>query len=189
MALRRTRGMTTVSSAVSIAEQLKYDCSILLELFRKKESFSSDMIPADSRLVSVQLSSALLDSQDKLWCLYSALVQCRALMDKAISKEEEELSNGQTGEYEKQRKVVKDRVSFLIAKTGEMIKSQDSSALITSSVGSEVECPTALFEFKLWVYRVYKELDYWAKMAISTLQALHNEPVGGRRIRSTRSRR
>lgn len=181
--------MTTVSSAVSIAEQLQYDCSILLELFRKKESFSSDVAVADGRLVSVQLSSTLLDSRDKLWCLYSALVQCRTLMEKAISKEEEELSNGQTGEYEKQRKVVKERVSFLIAKTGEMIKSQDSSALLTPSVGPEVECPTVLFELKLWVYRVYKELDYWAKLAISTLQALHKEPVGARRARSTRSRR
>lgn len=178
-----------MSSAVSIAEQLQYDCSILLELFRKKESFSSDVAVADGRLVSVQLSSALLDSQDKLWCLYSALVQCRALMDKAIAKEEEELSNGQMGEYEKQRKVVKERVSFLIAKTGEVIKSRDSSALITSSAGSEVECPTALFQFKLWVYRVYKEIDYWAKLAISTLQALHKEPTGGLRFRTTRSRR
>lgn len=181
--------MTTLSSALSIAEQLQHECSMLLELFRKKESFSSEIAVADSRMVSVQLSSALLDSQDKLWCLYSALVQCRALMDKAISKEEEELSNGQTGEYEKQRKVVKDRMSFLIARTGEMVTSQDSSALITSTVGSEVECPTVLFEFKLWVYRVYKELDYWVKMAISTLQALHKESAGSRRVRTTRSRR
>lgn len=181
--------MTTVSSAVSIAEQLQYDCSILLELFRKKESFSSDMMVADDRLVSAQLSSTQLGSQDKLWCLYSALVQCRALMDKVVSKEDEELSNGQTGDYEKQRKVVKDRVSFLIAQTGELMRSSDSSALITPSVGPEVECPTVLFELKLWVYRVYKELDYWAKMAISILQALHKEPAGGRRLRTTRSRR
>lgn len=180
---------SALSSALSIAEQLQNECSDLLELFRRKENFPPDLAVADGRLVSVQLSSTLLDSQDKLWCLYSALDQCRTLMDKAISKEEEDLSKGQTGEYEKQRKVVKERVSFLIAKTGEIIRSQDSSARLPSSVGQEVECSTGLFELKLWVYRVYKELDYWAKMAISTLQLLHREPAGARRLRTTRSRR
>lgn len=177
--------MTIVSSAVSLAEQLQNNCSILLELFRKKENFSSDVTVTDGRLV--QLSSVLLDSQDRLWGLYSALVQCCTLMDKAIAKEDEELGNGQTGEYEKQRRVVKDRLSYLIAKTGELIRSQDSAALITPSI--EVECPTVLFDLKLWVYRIYKELDYWAKMAISTFKALHKPPVQGRSRNWTTRRR
>ncbi|XP_055079914.1 uncharacterized protein LOC117378304 isoform X3 [Periophthalmus magnuspinnatus] len=190
MALRRTRGMTSVASAVSIAEQLQHDCSSLLELYRKRESFSSSMTVTDGRLVPVQLSSALLGSQEKLWLLHSALVQCQGLMDKAVTKEEEELSSGAMGEYEKQRKMVQDRLSFLIGKTEELLKSQFGSTLKPFSVAPEVQCPSILFELKLWVYRVFKEIDYWAKMSISTMQALNREPTVVRRVRrSTRSRR
>ncbi|XP_060915906.1 uncharacterized protein LOC132991239 [Labrus mixtus] len=201
MADRRTRGMTgsglsrtstTTDRAVAIAEQLHHECSILLELYRKRESFVADVSASDGRLVSVPLPSSQLDTRDKLWCLHSALLQCRSLMERAFAKEKEELDDGRKSEYETQRKMVKDRLSFLIISIGELLKAVDGTAGMTpSGEGLELDGPTGLFELKLWVYRIYKEVDYWTKTAITTLQALPaitaKERVRTRLVRSTRS--
>ncbi|XP_071767517.1 ciliary neurotrophic factor [Centroberyx gerrardi] len=180
MADRRTRGTTgpepsrtTAARAAAIAEQLHHECGLLLELFRKKESLSPDLTAADGRLVSVPPPSSQLDTRDKLWRLHSALLQCRGLLERAITKEEEELGGAEKGEYESQRKTVRDRLSLLLANTGELLKATDGTAVLTPSLeGSEVDRPTVLFEVKLWIYRIFKELDYWTKTAITTLQAL-----------------
>lgn len=201
MAARRTRGVTgsdlsrtTVSRATAIAEQLRYEVSILLELYRKKESFTADVTGTESRLVSVPPPSSQLDTRDKLWRLHSALLQCRSLLERAIAKEEEELGDGKKGDYETQRKMVKDRLSLLLINTGELLKTADGAAVLTpSSEGLELDGPTLLFELKLWVYRIFKEVDYWTKTAITTLQALPSvtakERVRTMRARSTRSAR
>lgn len=182
---------TTAARAASIAEQLLYECSILLELYRKKESFTADVSVTDVRLVSVPPPSSQLDTRDKLWRLHSALLQCRSLLESAIAKEEEELSSGKKAEYETQRKMVKDRLSLLLSNTGELLKAVDGTAVLTPSMeGLELDGPTALFELKLWVYRIFKEVDYWTKTAITTLQELPSvtakERVRTARIRSAR---
>lgn len=201
MADMRTRGMNgsdvsrnTAARAAAIAEQLHHECTILLELYRKKESFSTDVTVADSRLVSVPPPSSQLDARDKLWRLHSALQQCRSLLERAAAKEEEELGGQVKGEYENQRKTVKDRLSLLLVNTGELLKAADGTAVLTPSIeGLELDGPTVLFEVKLWVYRIYKEVDYWTKTTISTLQALPSviarERVRTTRVRSTRSTR
>uniref|UniRef100_UPI0037E930D9 ciliary neurotrophic factor n=1 Tax=Semicossyphus pulcher TaxID=241346 RepID=UPI0037E930D9 len=206
MADRRTRGMngsdlsrtttttTTTARALALAEQLHHECSILLELYRKKESFAADVPVSDGRLVSVPPPSSQLDTRDKIWRLHSALLQCRSLMERAIAKEEEELDDGKKNEYKTQRKMVKDRLSFLVVSTGELLKSVDGTAVVTPSTeGLELDGPTVLFELKLWVYRIFKEVDYWTKTAITTLQALPSvmakERARTRRVRSTRSAR
>ncbi|XP_044046978.1 ciliary neurotrophic factor [Siniperca chuatsi] len=201
MADRRTRGMTgsdlsrtNAARAAAIAEQLHHECSILLELYRKKESFTADVMVADGRLVSVPPPSSQLDTRDKLWRLHSALLQCRSLLESAIAKEEEQLGGGNKGEYETQRKMVKDRLSLLLINTGELLKAVDGTAVLTpSSAGLELDGPTTLFELKLWVYRIFKEVDYWTKTAITTLQALPSVIAKERgrttRVRSTRSTR
>ncbi|XP_041641598.1 ciliary neurotrophic factor [Cheilinus undulatus] len=203
MADRRTRGMTgsdlsrtssTTARALALAEQLHHECSILLELYRKRESFSADVSVPDGHLVSVPPPTPQLDTRDKLWRLHSALLQCRSLMERAIAKEEEELGDGRKSEYETQRKMVKDRLSFLLISTGELLKAVDGTASMTPSVeGLELDGPTVLFELKLWVYRIFKEVDYWSKTAVTTLQALPSETAKERarirRIRSTRSTR
>ncbi|XP_029286654.1 ciliary neurotrophic factor isoform X2 [Cottoperca gobio] len=196
MAARRTRGMTgsdlsraTVARATAIAEQLRYECSILLELYRKKESFTADLLVTDGRLVSVPPPSSQLDTRDKLWRLHSALLQCRSLLERAITKEEEELGGGMKGEYENQRKMVKGRLSLLLINTGELLKTADGAAVLTPSLeGLELDGPTTLFELKLWVYRIFKEVDYWTKTAITILQALPSV-IDKERVRSTRSTR
>lgn len=98
---------------------------------------------ADSRLVTVPPPSSQLDAKDKLWRLHSALLLCRTLLERAIAKEEEELGDGKKGDYENQRKIVKDRLSLLLASTGELLKAADGAAILTPStegleVGTEV---------------------------------------------------
>ncbi|XP_071360323.1 ciliary neurotrophic factor [Trachinotus anak] len=195
MADRRTRGMTgsdlsrtTAARATAIAEQLHHECSILLELYRKRESFTADVTVADGCLVSVPPPSSQLDTRDKLWRLHSALLQCRSLLERAIAKEEEELGGGKKGDYETQRKMVKDRLSFLLINTGELLKAVDGTAVLTPNLeGLELDGPTTLFELKLWVYRIYREVDYWTKTAITTLQGLPSV-IAKERVRTTRAR-
>ncbi|CAJ1052248.1 ciliary neurotrophic factor [Xyrichtys novacula] len=205
MAARRTRGMTgsdlsrtstTVSTdrAVGIAEQLHHECSVLLELYRKRESLPPDVSVSDGRLVSVPPPSSQLDTRDKIWRLHSALLQCRSLMERAIAKEGEELDDGRKTEYTTQRRMVKERLSFLIFSTGELLKAVDGTMGVTPSVeGLELDGPSVLFELKVWIYQIYKEVDYWTKTAITTLQALPSvsakERVRTRRVRSLRSAR
>lgn len=106
---------------------------------RKKESLSAEHEVAESRLVSVPPPSSQLDAGDKLWCLHSALLQCRSLLERAIVKEEEELGGAAMGEYESQRKTVKERLSLLLINTGELVKTTDGTAVLTPSLeGLEV---------------------------------------------------
>lgn len=60
-------------------------------------------------------------------------------------------------------------------------------------MGKRLDDPTILFELKLWVYRIFKEVDYWTKTAITTLQAMPSvvakERTRNTRVRSMRSAR
>ncbi|XP_035493941.1 ciliary neurotrophic factor [Scophthalmus maximus] len=201
MADRRTRDMTgpdlsrtTAARATAVAEQLHHECSMLLELYRKKENFTHAEMVADGRLVSVPPPSSQLDTRDTLWRLHSALLQCRSLLERAIAKEEEELGGGKKGDYETQRKLVKDRLSLLLINTGELLRAADGTVVLTPNLeGLELDGPTNLFELKLWVYRIFKEVDYWTKTTITTLQGLPSltakERVRTTRVRSMRSAR
>lgn len=94
---------------------------------------------AEGRLVSVPPPSSQLDDRDKLWRIHSALLQCQNLLERATAKEEEELGGGRTGEYENQRKMVKERLSLLILSTGELMKAADGASILTPSLeGLEV---------------------------------------------------
>lgn len=56
---------------------------------------------------------------------------------------------------------------------------------------SQPESPSTLFELKLWIYRIYKEVEHWTKIAVATLKELQSDtPKERRKITlSTRSRR
>ncbi|KAM6940664.1 ciliary neurotrophic factor [Xenentodon cancila] len=199
MAESRTRSVngsnlsrTTPAWAAGVAAQLQHECSNLLELYRKQESLPADL--GEGRMVSVPPPSSQLDSRDKLWRLHSALLQCRSLLERAVDKEEEELTGGDKGEYKNQRTVVKERLSSLVLNTGELLKAADGAAVSTPSMeGLELAGPTNLFELKLWVNRIYKEVEHWAKIAITTLKELPSDVEKGRkqtlRARRLRSRR
>uniref|UniRef100_A0A669BYL5 Ciliary neurotrophic factor n=1 Tax=Oreochromis niloticus TaxID=8128 RepID=A0A669BYL5_ORENI len=157
---------------------------------RKKENFTEDV--ADRRMVSVPPPSSQLDTRDKLWRIHSALLQCQKLLEKAVAKEEEELGGGKKGEYENKRKLVKERLPLLILSTGELLKAAEGTTSLTPSVeglevGPDLNVPTNLFDLKLWVYRVYKEVNYWSKTATNTLKDLPSVIVK-ERARTTRAR-
>lgn len=111
---------------------------------RTKESFTAEVTVADGRLVSVPPPSSQLDTRDKLWRLHSALLQCRSLLERAIAKEEEELGGGMKGDYETQRRMVKERLSLLLINTGELLKAVDGTAVLTPDLeGLEVRCTSS----------------------------------------------
>ncbi|XP_077426941.1 ciliary neurotrophic factor [Vanacampus margaritifer] len=183
------QGRTTAARAAAIAELLLLEISNLLELYSKRETLTADVIAEDSRLVSVPPPSSQLDTPDKLWRLHAALLQCRGLVERAIAKEDEEMGTG-TGEYETQRKMVKERLTFLVNITGELVKAVGGPAAVTPSFSESSEPDNlTLFELKLWVFRVFTEVTYWAKMAVTILQALPKERVRNTRYRSARSSR
>ncbi|KAM8880517.1 uncharacterized protein AB9W97_015313 isoform 2-T2 [Spinachia spinachia] len=160
-----------VTRASALAEELRHECGVLLELYTNRESFTADM--ADSRLVSVPPPSSLLDARDELWRLQSALLQCRSLLDSAVALEEEELGGGKEGDYVIYRKIVKDTLSRLLIATEELLRAAGGAALPTPGAeGLKYDGSAGLFQLKLWVYRIFKELEYWTKTAITTLQAL-----------------
>lgn len=57
----------------------------------------------------------------------------------------------------------------------------------------QLEGPTALFELKIWVYRILQEVEFWSKMVITTVQALPtaitNKQARTAPVRATRSAR
>lgn len=71
------------------------------------------------------------DSRAKLWRLHAALLQCQKLLEKAIAKEVEELGDAEVN-YETQRKVVKERLCFLISNIQELLKAAGGAAQIPS---------------------------------------------------------
>ncbi|KAM8842697.1 ciliary neurotrophic factor [Synchiropus picturatus] len=192
MAGRRSIGRVSsdpsvVTQAIAVAEQLSVECSTLLELYKQKESFTSEV--ADSRLVSAPHPSAQLDSGDKLWSLHMALLQCRGLMKRAMEREEKELGSEKNGSYEGQRRVVKERLSLLVGRTAEILKAVKGAAAVPPSLAEPEWDGSSTFELKVWVFRVFKEVDYWTKAAITTLKSLSKskEPVGASRNRSDRN--
>lgn len=61
------------------------------------------------------------------------------MLERAIAKEEEDLGGGKKGDYETQRKMVKERLSLLLINTGELLKAVDGTAVLTPNLeGLEV---------------------------------------------------
>lgn len=62
-----------------------------------------------------------------------------------------------------------------------------------SSSCRQLDGPTVVFELKVWVYRIFKEVEYWTKTTITTLKTLTiviaKEQARVGRARSTRSTR
>lgn len=112
--------------------------SLCLLLKKKKESFTADVTVTDGQLVSVPPASSQLDAGDKLWRLHFALLQCRSLLDRAITKENEELGGGNEGEYGTQRMMVKERLSHLLNGTGELLKAARKAVPTPNMEGLEV---------------------------------------------------
>ncbi|KAG7274516.1 hypothetical protein CRUP_025709 [Coryphaenoides rupestris] len=194
MAGRRTRGGSSsdgATRAAAIAELLHLECGHLLELYRKREYLGADpQVLPDPMLVSVPPASAQLEVRDQLWRIHSALSQCCCLLDRAIAREERELglavaAGGERDDYQKQRKTVKDRLKLLLVSTQLLLAPGGTAAPIPTDCG-EPDKAAVLFDVKMWIYRIFLELDYWSLTAVGTLQAL---PAGGTTRTSARRKR
>ncbi|XP_061772559.1 ciliary neurotrophic factor [Nerophis ophidion] len=197
MADRRTSGGSepqfgkmSAGRAASIGRLLTRECCSLLDFYSKRENLPADVGVADPRLVSVPPPSSQLDSRDQLWRLHVALLQCRHLMESAIAKEDEELGVD-AGEYAGLRSTVKERLKLLAFCVSELVGAGDGPAVPTPAFSDSLErADDSLFELKLLVLRIFKEVDYWAKTAVAILQTMSKEqarnPRLRRSIRSTR---
>ncbi|XP_029621863.1 uncharacterized protein LOC115202112 [Salmo trutta] len=176
--------------AAALAEELHHECTFLLELYRKKEAFSEELTVGGERLVTVPLLSSQLSPNDRLWRLYSALQQCRNLLERAIGLEEGVGNDGDRVQYESQKKTVRDRLGHLLASTRLLLEDGAGTAAFTpdpknTEIGSPVN--GGPFQLKLWIYRIFNELEYWTLAASKTLKALHSDGAAPKE-RGTRGR-
>ncbi|KAL1023552.1 hypothetical protein UPYG_G00042300 [Umbra pygmaea] len=198
----RTRTVSELSRtarAAAIAEDLHHECTTLLELYRKKEAFSKDHTVSEERLVTVTSLSSQLSANDRVWRLYSALQQCRRLLEGVIGQEEVLGTGADEVVYESQKITVRERLNHLIDSTRRLLVDGDGTASLTPDPDNSEKLDGAKssspFALKLWIYRVYHELEHWTLIATKTLQALNNstdapkERGKQRRNRGRRTRR
>lgn len=197
MAGRRTRSGRTFCSgqsrtgssrAAAIAQELHHECKLLIELYKKRENLSSDFTCDDVRLVSVP-SSSQLPAKDRLWLLLSALRRCRGLLERAISREEEEFGSGESGEYESARVTVRDRLARLLDVMRCLLEEMEGTAAFTPDPESiEIDGPSSGDPFKLkrWIFGIFCEVEHWSDEATATLRALPTD--GPRKLGRARNR-
>ncbi|KAM9399403.1 uncharacterized protein ACWYII_031592 [Salvelinus alpinus] len=189
---RREAGseQSRTARAAALADELHHECILLLELYRKKESFAEELTVGGERLVTVPLLSSQLSPNDRLWRLYSALLQCRNLLERAIGLEEGVGNGGDRAQYESQKKTVRDRLGHLIASTRLLLEDGAGTAAFTPDPkNTEKDSPVngSPFALKLWIYRIFNELEHWTLTASKTLKALHPDGAAPKE-RGTRGR-
>ncbi|XP_064782184.1 uncharacterized protein LOC135506754 [Oncorhynchus masou masou] len=191
---RTRRGTVSEQSrtarAAAVAEQLHHECTLLLELYRKKETFAEELTSGGDRLVTVPPLSSQLSPNDMLWRLYSALQQCRNLLEHAIGREERVGNDRNRTEYESQKKTVRDRLGHLLESTRLLLADGAGTAAFTPDPNNtEIDGPVngSPFALKLWIYRIFNELEHWTLAASKTLKALHPDGAAPKE-RRTRGR-
>ncbi|XP_014050906.1 uncharacterized protein isoform X2 [Salmo salar] len=143
---------------------------------RKKETFAEELTIGGDRLVTVPPLSSQLSSNDMLWRLYSALQQCRNLLEHAIGREEGVGNDRNRTEYESQKKTVSDRLGHLLESTRLLLADGAGTAAFTPDPNNtEIDGPVngSPFALKLWIYRIFNELEHWTLTASKTLKDLH----------------
>ncbi|XP_046900477.1 ciliary neurotrophic factor isoform X4 [Hypomesus transpacificus] len=111
---------------------------------------------------------------------------CRGLLVRAVTQEEEEFGGGEGGEYESQRKTVRDRLGHLLDSMRHLLEELEGAPAITSNTEIiEIDGPASggTFELKLWIYRIFSEVEHWSRMTTATLRTipLVMSTAGGRR--------
>lgn len=165
--------------AVALARLLHQDCTQLLDLYRERESFSSDHTPQGDRIVSLSLGSSDLSVEQQVQLVHAALRQCLGLLECLILKEEEEMGELE-GEYETVRRTVRARLRHLLHSTRVLLEAEEGTVDVTPDhqCNEEVDGVVGTFAAKLWTYRVLLELIHWADSASQTLHVLHTEREG-----------
>ncbi|XP_024292468.2 uncharacterized protein LOC112261403 [Oncorhynchus tshawytscha] len=186
---RRVAGseQSRTARAAALAEELHHECTLLLELYRKKETFAEELTVGGERLVTVPPLSSQLSPNDRLWRLYSALQQCRNLLERAIGLEEGVGNDGDRAEYESQRKTVRDRLGHLLASTRLLLEDGAGTAAFTPDP-KNTETASLVngspFALKLWIYRIFSELEHWTLTTSRTLKALHPDGATSKESRT-----
>ncbi|KAK6324979.1 hypothetical protein J4Q44_G00043210 [Coregonus suidteri] len=141
-------------------------------LQRKKETFAEELTVGEERLVTVPPLSSQLSPNDRLWRIYSALQQCRNLLERAIGREERVGNGGDRAEYESQKKTVRDRLGHLLESIRLLLADGAGTATFTPDPkNTEIDGPVngSPFALKLWIYRIFNELEQWTRIASQTL--------------------
>ncbi|KAK5848406.1 hypothetical protein PBY51_006023 [Eleginops maclovinus] len=173
-------GPTETGRAVSIARLLHYECGLLMQLYKEKESFLSSFSPGGGRMVSpspVSLEEA--SGEQRVERLHAALRQCLGLLHCVLLKEEEEWGE-QEEDYETLKKNVRVRLEHLLLCTRGLLEGPDTALEVTPDHQGTEEPDGArgVFGLKVWTYRVLLELHHWADYAAETLHIFHTERGG-----------
>ncbi|CAL1590971.1 unnamed protein product [Knipowitschia caucasica] len=165
--------------AVSLARLLHQESSLLLKLFKEKESFFEDYTPDGGRIVSLSAASEEPSTEEQVLLLHSGLRQCLGLIHCVILKEEEEWGDLE-GDYESMRKNVHQRLGYLLHTTKALMENEETilEATPDHQCTEEVDGSAGVFALKMWTYRVLLELVHWADHAANTLYKLHSEREG-----------
>uniref|UniRef100_A0A665XF52 Uncharacterized protein n=1 Tax=Echeneis naucrates TaxID=173247 RepID=A0A665XF52_ECHNA len=176
-------GRSRTERAVALARLLYHECTHLLQLYKKRETFLLDHAPDDGRIVSLSPDSEEPSTEEKVQLLHSALRQCLGLLHCVILKEEEEWGELE-GDYETMRKNVRIRLEHLLYTTKDLAETEDNTLEVTPDhqCNEETDGAGGVFGLKIWTYRVLVELVHWADHAVQTLHVLHTESEGTEEI-------
>uniref|UniRef100_A0A4W4EFP3 Uncharacterized protein n=1 Tax=Electrophorus electricus TaxID=8005 RepID=A0A4W4EFP3_ELEEL len=168
-------GPSALGRAAALARLLHQDCQQLLELFKERESFHFEHIPAGDRLVTIALCPEAPTSTEQVGHVRSALSRCLEMLECVIVREVEEMGEELEGEYETARKTVKDRLGHLLHSTGVLLENGEGFC----PPSPEFQCTqvegSGSFAGKLWTYKVLLELIHWTDSATHALHLLHSE--------------
>lgn len=172
-------GAARTDRAVALARLLHHESTLLLQLYKEKESFTEDFSPGGGRIVSLSTASEEASTVEQVLLLHSALRKCLGLIHCVIKKEEEEWGELE-GEYESMRKNVHQRLEYLLYTTKALMETEETILEVTPDhqCTEEVDGPAGVFALKMWIYRVLLELVHWADHAALTLHKLHSEREG-----------
>ncbi|KAK9524711.1 hypothetical protein VZT92_017081 [Zoarces viviparus] len=172
-------GPSQTERAVALARLLHHECARLLQLYKEKETFSSDHTPDAGRIVSLSPDSEEPSTEQQVQLLHSALRQCLGLIHCVILKEEEEWGELE-GDYETMRKNVRLRLEHLLSSTKVLVETENVTVEVTPDhqCNEETDGAGGVFGLKMWTYRVLLELVHWADHAAQTLHVLHTERAG-----------
>lgn len=164
--------------AVSLARLLHRESSLLLQLWKERESFFVGHTPDGGRIVSLSHQTEEPSTEQQVQLLHGALRQCLGLIHCVILKEDQEWGE-QEGDYETMRETVRVRLEHLLHTTKDLADTEETLDVTPDhQCSEETDGAGGAFGLKLWTYRVLQEIIHWADEAALTLHLLHQKREG-----------
>lgn len=171
-------GGSQTGRAVALARLLHRESSVLLQLWKERESFLVGHTPDGGRIISLSHQTDEPSTEQQVQLLHGVLRQCLGLIHCVILKEDEEWGE-QEGDYETMRKTVRVRLEHLLHTTKDLAESEEALDVTPDhQCSEETDGAGGAFGLKLWTYRVLQEIIHWAEQASLTLHLLHQERGG-----------